>query len=144
MEVQAEDVLRHLVVSLGQAAEERGICEDEDLDAIIEEAQRRTHQESYGEIGLGRRSQARMLGVDVSHSEVTNISAIGFWLLVDDREYFVPFSDYPAFNDATVAQIYNVERLGPRQFFWPDLDVDIELGVLQRPEQFPLQFKIAT
>jgi AbrB family looped-hinge helix DNA binding protein len=48
-EVQAEDVLRHLVVSVGQAAEERGIREDEDLDAIIEEAQRRAFQERYGE-----------------------------------------------------------------------------------------------
>jgi len=55
MEVQAEDVLRHLVVSVGQAAEERGIREDEDLDTIIEEAQWRAYQESYGEIGLGRR-----------------------------------------------------------------------------------------
>ena len=49
MEVQAEDVRRHLVVGLGQAAEERGIREDEDLDAIIEEAQRRAYQERYGE-----------------------------------------------------------------------------------------------
>jgi hypothetical protein len=73
--------------------------------------------------------------------EVTNISAIGFWLLVDDREYFVPFSDYPAFINATVAQIYNVARLDPHQFYWPDLDVDIELDALRHPEQFPLQFK---
>ena len=48
-EVQAEDVLHHLVVSLGQAAEERGIREDADLDAIVEEAQRRAYQERYGE-----------------------------------------------------------------------------------------------
>jgi AbrB family looped-hinge helix DNA binding protein len=48
-EVQAEDVLHHLVVSLGQAAEERGIRKDEDLDAIVEEAQRRAYQERYGE-----------------------------------------------------------------------------------------------
>jgi AbrB family looped-hinge helix DNA binding protein len=47
-EVKAEDVLRHLVASLGQAAEERGIREDEDLDAIIEESQRRAYQERYG------------------------------------------------------------------------------------------------
>jgi hypothetical protein len=76
-----------------------------------------------------------------SHSEVTSISAIGFWLLVDDREYFVPFADYPTFQDATVAQIYNVQRLDPQQFYWPDLDIDIELNALQHPEQFPLQFK---
>ena len=51
-EAKAEDVLRHLVASLGQAAEERGIREDEDLDAIVEEAQRRAYRESYGEGGL--------------------------------------------------------------------------------------------
>ncbi|UCC89504.1 MAG: AbrB/MazE/SpoVT family DNA-binding domain-containing protein [Anaerolineales bacterium] len=48
-EVKAEDVLRHLVASLGRAAEEGGIREDEDLDALIEGAQRRTYQERYGE-----------------------------------------------------------------------------------------------
>ena len=47
-EVKAEDVLRHLVVSLGQAAEARGIREDEDLDAIIEEVQERVQQDRYG------------------------------------------------------------------------------------------------
>jgi hypothetical protein len=39
-------------------------------------------------------------GVDISYSDVTGISAIGFWLLVDDREYFVPFDDYPIFGKA--------------------------------------------
>ena len=48
-EVQAEDALRHLVVSLGQVAEEHGIREDEDLDAIVEQAQQRVYQERYGE-----------------------------------------------------------------------------------------------
>jgi hypothetical protein len=44
-------------------------------------------------------------GTGLSHSEVTNISAAGFWLLVDDKEYFVPFDDYPVFRGATVAQM---------------------------------------
>jgi hypothetical protein len=52
-------------------------------------------------------------GVATSHSEVTNITNIGFWLLVDDREYFVPFADYPIFKEATVAQIYAVGKLSP-------------------------------
>lgn len=80
-------------------------------------------------------------GVSISPSEVTNISAIGFWLLVDDREYFVPFDDYPAFREATVAQIYAVQRLGPTQFHWPELDIDIELEALEHPEHFPLMFR---
>jgi AbrB family looped-hinge helix DNA binding protein len=46
--VQAEDILRGLVTSLGRAAEQQGISEEEDLEPIIEEAQRRAHQERYG------------------------------------------------------------------------------------------------
>jgi len=81
------------------------------------------------------------LGVSTSVSEVTNITAHGFWLFVDDREYFVPFADYPVFQTATVAQIYAVRRIGPTQFHWPELDADIELDALERPEAFPLKFK---
>lgn len=80
-------------------------------------------------------------GVVTSHSEVTNISAIGFWLLVDDREYFVPFEEYPVFREATVTQIFNLQRLGPDQFHWPDLDADIELEALDEPERFSLVFR---
>lgn len=56
-------------------------------------------------------------GVNSSHSEVTNISSAGFWLLVEDREYFVPFEDYPAFKKATVEQIYQFQQLSPEQFY---------------------------
>ena len=35
------------VVSLGQAAEQRGIREGEDLDAVIEDIQQRVYQERY-------------------------------------------------------------------------------------------------
>jgi len=77
-----------------------------------------------------------------SASEVTNITTHGFWLLVDDREYFVPFADYPVFLKATVAQIYVVRRNGPpSQFHWPDLDADVELEALEQPEHYPLAFR---
>jgi len=65
----------------------------------------------------------------------------GFYLLVDDREYFMPFADYPVFQTATVAQIYAVRRIGPTQFHWPELDADIELDALERPEAYPLKFR---
>ncbi len=79
-------------------------------------------------------------GIATSQSEVTDVILTGFWLLVDDREYFVPFEDYPVFRGATIAQIYNVQRLGPTQFHWPELDADIELEALEQPERFPLAF----
>lgn len=77
-------------------------------------------------------------GVGISANEVTNIGATGFWLLVDDKEYFVPFADYPIFQTATIEQIFHVKRFGPRQFHWPALDADIELDALENPDQFPL------
>jgi hypothetical protein len=82
-----------------------------------------------------------MLGTNISCNEITGISDTGFWLLVDDREYFVPFADYPVFRNATVAQIYNFERSGPRQFHWPELDADIEMDALEQPDRFPLLYR---
>jgi hypothetical protein len=80
-----------------------------------------------------------MHGIAISQYEVTNVTRWGFWLWVDGREYFVPFTDYPCFEHATIAQLHAVERLGPGQFHWPDLDADIELDALAHPERFPLQ-----
>jgi len=82
-------------------------------------------------------------GIVTSVSEVTDITFLGFWLWVDGHEYFVPFDDYPVFKNATVAQIYTVERLGPTQFHWPELDADIELEALVHPENYPLRFQDA-
>jgi len=82
-----------------------------------------------------------VLGVATSQCEVTNISQFGFWLLIDDREYFVPFADYPDFQSASIREIYGVERIAPDLLYWPALDVDIDLRSLQYPEAFPLVFK---
>ena len=82
-------------------------------------------------------------GVDISLNEtveITAINATGFWLLVSDREYFVAFADYPDFRRATVSQIYAMQRQSSDHFYWPGLDVDIELEALEQPERFPLVF----
>lgn len=73
--------------------------------------------------------------------EVTNITVIGMWLLTGGREYFIPFEHYPGLRQATVEQIVHVEQPAPDQFYWPDLDIDIEAGALNEPERFPLQFR---
>ena len=77
----------------------------------------------------------------MSPSEVTNIGPTGFWLLIDDEEYFVPFANYPVFQKATIEQIFAVQRLSPSQFHWPALDADIELDALEHPEQYPLVWR---
>jgi hypothetical protein len=80
-------------------------------------------------------------GTGFSLNEVTNIEPLGFWVLVDDREYFVPFADYPVFQGAPVRQIFQMQRLSPTQLYWPDLDADIEIESLDQPEHYPLVFK---
>ncbi len=80
------------------------------------------------------------VGVPILDSEVTNIEKQGFWLLVENREYFVSFTEYPAFTEATLAQIHNVQTLGAGQLYWPDLDIDLEIEALENPERFPLQY----
>jgi hypothetical protein len=77
----------------------------------------------------------------LSAAEITGINALGFWILIEDREYFVPFADYPAFQSGTVAQIYRFDHHAPQQIYWPELDIDIDLNALAEPERFPLAFR---
>ena len=78
------------------------------------------------------------LGASTLEVEVTNVSKHGFWLLLGDEELFVPFSEFPWFKDAPVAKLTNVERPKPHHLYWPDLDVDLAVDSIRRPEQFPL------
>ena len=79
-----------------------------------------------------------MLGKNISPVEVTHIDRHGFWLLIADKEYFLPFEDFPWFHQATVDQILQIELLHEDHLHWPDLDVDLSLASLAQPESFPL------
>ncbi len=77
-------------------------------------------------------------GATNSGVEVTNVSKHGFWLLADDRELFLPFTELPWFREATLSALLNVEEPTPGHFYWPDLDVDLGLETIEHPERFPL------
>ena len=77
-------------------------------------------------------------GRNISVVEVANVSPHGFWLLVEERERFVPFKDFPWFRDATIAELTNVELPSPHHLYWPDLDVDLAVDSLDHPERYPL------
>jgi hypothetical protein len=74
--------------------------------------------------------------------EVTNIDAFGFWLLVRGKEYFLPYEEYPWFRDARVRDILAVTLVHEDHLHWPALDVDLSVESLERPESFPLMFKV--
>jgi uncharacterized protein DUF2442 len=82
-----------------------------------------------------------MPGPAISEAEVTNISKHGFWLLIDDRELFLPFSDFPWFKRAPVEAILHVDRPTPGHLCWPDVDVDLSLDSIEHPERYPLKSK---
>ena len=79
-----------------------------------------------------------VLGRNTSPAEVTNVSAHGFWLLVDARELFVPFQQFPWFRDASIRSITNVQLPSPHHLYWPDLDIDLAVESIEHPEKYPL------
>ena len=80
-------------------------------------------------------------GTDISLCSVTGINDLGLWILVDDKEYFIPFSDYPVFREASISKILNVGFYPPYQLHWKEIDIDIELQALNQPESFPLIYR---
>jgi uncharacterized protein DUF2442 len=77
-------------------------------------------------------------GEDTSAVEVANVSPSGFWLLVEGRERFVAFRDFPWFRDATIAELTHVLLSSPHHLHWPALDVDLAVESLDHPERYPL------
>jgi hypothetical protein len=85
--------------------------------------------------------KSEKLGTDTYPAEIANISALGFWVFLGDRELFVPFQEFPWFADAPVSKILNVHRPQEDHLYWPDQDVDLAVESLEHPERFPLVWR---
>ena len=81
-------------------------------------------------------------GVSTSPVEVTNISQLGFWVLVKDEELFLPFSEFPWFRDVSIGKILHVELPSSNHLYWPELDIDLAVDSIRHPEQFPLVSRV--
>ena len=79
-----------------------------------------------------------MPGTAISAPEVTHVSKHGFWLLLGDEEWLLPFEQFPWFRRATIEQISHVEWPVPEHLYWPELDIDLALESIRRPDAFPL------
>lgn len=89
-----------------------------------------------------REDEIRSTWPCTSATEVTNISKHGFWLLIEDRELFLPFEEFPWFEEAPVGAIRKVERPHPHHLHWLGLDVDLAVESIENPERHPLKAKI--
>ena len=81
-------------------------------------------------------------GKHTSNVEVTNVSAHGFWLFIDEREVFLPFKDFPWFHDVSIRDLANVARPHPHHLYWPDLDIDLAVDSIHHPKRYPLVSKV--
>ena len=81
-------------------------------------------------------------GKRTSEVEVTNVSPHGLWLLLGDRELFLPFDKFPWFRDAPIAKLVRVQLPCSDHLYWPYLDVDLAVESIEHPERFPLVSKV--
>ena len=86
--------------------------------------------------------KSKKLGNDTSVVEIQVISKFGFWIFVNDQEFFVSFDEFPWFQKATINQIYDFQFYHGRHLYWPILDIDVSLESLKYPEKYPLISKI--
>jgi hypothetical protein len=71
--------------------------------------------------------------------KITHISSFGIWLLTHDKALFLSYEDFPWFKNQTVAAIIQVEEPSPHHFYWPSMDVDLTLEMIEHPDRYPLK-----
>ena len=77
-------------------------------------------------------------GKHISKAEVTNISEHGFWIFLEGKEYFLPFEKFPWFKNAGINQITDLQVLHKRHLYWPQLDIDLSLTIIEQPDKYSL------
>lgn len=80
-------------------------------------------------------------GTTTSNIEVTNISTHGFWILVNEKEYFLSFSSFPWFRQAKIDELIDVELVSENHLSWSSLDIDLTLDIIENPDKYPLVYK---
>ena len=77
-------------------------------------------------------------GESTSEAQVLNVDAMGIWLLVRGKEYFLAHDEFPWFRDAPIGDVLNVTLEHEGHLRWPALDVDLSIESIEHPESFPL------
>jgi hypothetical protein len=86
-----------------------------------------------------RKMKSEKLGTATLEAEVSNVSRHGFWVFLGYRELFVPFKEFPWFEDAPVSKILRIERPQVDDLYWPDIDVDLSVDSIEHQARSPLK-----
>lgn len=79
-----------------------------------------------------------MPGTSISQIEVTNVDSQRIWLFVEEKEYFLSYENYPWFKESKLSDILNVELYSGGHIYWPALDIDLSINILENPKRYPL------
>ena len=82
-----------------------------------------------------------MPGTRTSDVEVVQLTPFGLWLAWEDTELFLSHDEFPWFRKATVDKVFDVELVADGHFYWPQLDVDLDVDRIRHPDRFPLVAK---
>ncbi len=80
-------------------------------------------------------------GIRTSSVEVVSVSPHGIWLSVRGKEYFLPYEEFPWFQNARLSEIHRVQLIHGRFLRWDALDVELALTSLEHPERYPLKYQ---
>lgn len=81
-----------------------------------------------------------MHGTSTSTVEVVNVSPHGVWLSARGKEYFLPYKEFPWFQNARLSEIHHVQLVHGRFLRWEDLDVDLTIDSLEHSDRYPLKY----
>ena len=89
-------------------------------------------------------SFAKMLGTPILADTTCFLGLFrdGVALVVNGKEYFLRFTDFPWFEHCSAAELKDVtsDRWG---VYWNSLDIDLSIESIENPERFPVKISVA-
>ncbi|MBP5637994.1 MAG: DUF2442 domain-containing protein [Victivallales bacterium] len=87
---------------------------------------------------------AKMLGMPISADTTCFIGSFpnGIAVVVNGKEYFLRFSDFPWFEYCSTVELRDVtsDRWG---VYWNSVDIDLSIESIENPERFPEKISVA-
>lgn len=80
-------------------------------------------------------------GKSISKPEITNVTQHGFWIYLNGKEYFLAFDKFPWFKRARINELSNIQLWYGSHLYWPDLDVDLSVEIIEHPNRYRLVAK---
>ena len=73
--------------------------------------------------------------------EITSITRNGIWVFVNNKEYFIPFNDYPELKLLPLLnELLRAKFSPPDHIYWENADIDIELEASEEPGKYLLKY----